>query len=112
MPHIVIEYAAPLEQEVDIQALVEAAFAGAEASTLFDPAAIKARAHAVDAYWTGGDKQPFVHITVKLLPGRTNAQKKALSASVFDAVAAMLKPDIALSVEVNDLDADVYTKRA
>ena len=79
---------------------------------MFTPAAIKARAHPVDAYWIGGAKQPFVHIEVKLLPGRTNAQKKALSTSVFDHVAKLLEDDVALSVEVNDLDADVYTKRA
>ena len=112
MPHLIIEYAAPLAQDVDMQALCEAAFAGAEATALFTPAAIKARAHPVDAYWIGGAKQPFAHIEVKLLPGRTAAQKKALSESVFEAVAALISADVSLSVEVNDLDADVYTKRA
>jgi len=112
MPHLIIEYAASLGQDVDMQALTEAAFDGANATALFTPAAIKARAHPVEAYWTGGAKQPFVHINVKLLPGRTNEQKKALSESVFDHVTALLKTDVSLSVEVNDLDADVYTKRA
>jgi len=111
VPHLIIEYAAPLAQDVDIQSLTEAAFDGANATALFTPAAIKARAHPVEAYWTGGAKQPFVHIEIKLLPGRTNTQKKALSESVFDHITALLKPDIAVSVEVNDLDADVYTKR-
>lgn len=112
MPHLIIEYAAPLDQDVDMQALVEAAFNSAKATDLFDPATIKARAHPVEAYWIGGAKQPFAHIEVKLLPGRTNAQKKALSQSVFDAVTALLDAGVAVSVEVNDLDADVYTKRA
>ena len=112
MPHLIIEYAAPLAQGVDMQALVEAAFVGAEATALFTPAAIKARAHPVDDYWIGGGKNPFVHINAKILPGRTTAQKKALSQSVFDAVSALLPADVALSVEINDLDADVYTKRA
>ena len=112
MPHLIIEYAAPLAQDIDMQTLVEAAFNGAKATDLFDPAAIKARAHPVDAYWIGDAKQPFTHINIKLLPGRTNVQKKALSQSVFDAVTALLDADVAVSVEVNDLDADVYTKRA
>lgn len=112
MPHLIIEYAAPLAQELDIQVLVEAAFNAAKATDLFDPAAIKARAHPVDAYWIGGTKQLFVHIEVKLLPGRTAAQKKALSERVFETVAALIPADVAVSVEVNDLDADVYTKRA
>jgi len=112
MPHLIIEYAAPLAQDIDMQTLVEAAFNGAKATDLFDPAAIKARAHPVDAYWIGDAKQSFTHINIKLLPGRTNVQKKALSQSVFDAVTALLDADVAVSVEVNDLDADVYTKRA
>jgi len=112
MPHLIIEYAAPLAQDVDMQALVEAAFNAAKATDLFTPAAIKARAHPVDAYWIGGAKQPFMHIDVKILPGRTAVQKKTLSQSVFDAVSALLDADVALSVEVNDLDADAYAKRA
>jgi len=112
MPHLIIEYAAPLAQDIDMQTLVEAAFNGAKSTDLFDPAAIKARAHPVDAYWIGDAKQPFVHINIKLLPGRTAAQKKALSESVFEAVAALIPADVAVSVEVNDLDANVYTKRA
>jgi len=109
---LIIEDAAPLAKDTDMQALVEAEFNGATATVLFDPAAIKARAHPADAYWIGDAKQPFAHINIKLLPGRTNVQKKALSQSVFDAVTALLTADVAVSVEVNDLDADVYTKRA
>ena len=112
MPHLIIEYAAPLKDEIDIQKLVEDAFAGAEESDLFDPVDIKVRATPVEDYSTGGTDQAFVHIDIKLLPGRTTAQKKDLAERVLNKVAAIVKNDVAISVEINTLDGDTYTKRA
>lgn len=112
MPHLIITYAAPLKQETDIQNLVDAAFAGAEQSALFTPSAIKARAIAVDTYNTGGTSQPFVHVEIKLLPGRTGAQKKDLAERVLEKITAHVSANVAISIELNDLDRDSYTKRA
>ncbi|MCW8914529.1 MAG: 5-carboxymethyl-2-hydroxymuconate Delta-isomerase [Magnetovibrio sp.] len=110
MPHLIIEYAAELESDVDIQQLAKTAFDGAVASKLFTPANIKSRAHPVQAYWIGGKKVPFVHVNVKLLPGRTNEQKKTLTTSVFDAIKKLVGDAVKVSVEANDIEADVYTK--
>lgn len=112
MPHIILEYAAPLGDDTDIQQLVQDAFAGADETGLFTTAAIKARAIPITDYWTGGAKQAFVHTQIKILPGRTAAQKKDLSERVFAKVAARVKDDVAISVEINDLDGDSYSKRA
>lgn len=108
MPHLIIEYAQPLEHELDVQKLAETAFDGAVASELFTPANIKSRCHPVDAYCIGGEKQNFIHVNVKLLPGRTEDQKKMLSEKVFDAVKAFAG-DVKTSVEVHDLP-EAYTK--
>jgi len=112
MPHLIVEYAVSLADEVNIQDLVEAVFEGAVASGLFNPKAIKARAHACDDYWIGGTKQAFVHVEIKLLPGRDEEQKKDLSQRVYEKVSAHVKKDVAISVELNDLDAKCYTKRS
>ncbi|PHS78880.1 MAG: 5-carboxymethyl-2-hydroxymuconate isomerase [Rhodospirillaceae bacterium] len=112
MPHLIIEYAAPLAEDINIQDLVEAVFTGAVQSGLFNTKAIKARAHACDNYWVGGTKQAFVHVEIKLLPGRNNDQKKDLTQRVFDQVSAHVKDDVAISVELNDLDANCYTKHS
>ena len=108
MPHLIIEYARPLENDLDIQTLAETAFDGAVESELFTPANIKSRCHPVDAYWIGGEKQNFIHVNVKLLPGRTEEQKKMLSQKVFDAIKNFVG-DIKTSVEVHDLP-EAYTK--
>lgn len=111
MPHLIIEYAAPLKQEIDIQELVDATFDAAKASDLFGTKAIKVRAIPIDAFNTGGTNQAFIHVNIKLLPGRTMEQKKALSERVLANLTANVKEDVAISVEINDLDADSYTKR-
>jgi len=46
MPHLVIEYAATLQQQLDIQTLVRNAHQGAINSGLFNPNAVKTRAYA------------------------------------------------------------------
>lgn len=112
MPHLIIEYAAPIAQDCDIQGLVDAAFTGAEQSALFTPSAIKARAIAVNTYNTGGTNQPFIHVEIKLLPGRSGAQKKDLAERVLERITTILPASVAISVELNDLDRDSYSKRA
>ena len=112
MPHLTLEYAAPLKQEIDIQGLVDATFDAAKASDLFGAKAIKVRAIPIDAFNTGGTNQAFIHVNIKLLPGRTTEQKKALSERVLDQVLSIVSEDVAVSVEVNTLDKDTYSKRA
>lgn len=112
MPHLIIEYAAALEQDTDIKTLVDAAFTAADQSGLFTPADIKVRALPFHAYTTGGTDQPFVHVEVKLLSGRSEAQKKALASSVLEHLKATLPASVAISVETNDLDRGSYSKRA
>lgn len=112
MPHLIVEYSTPLADDINIQDLVEAVFEGAVESGLFNLKAIKARAHACDNYCTGGAKQAFVHVEIKLLPGRDEEQKKDLSQRVYEKVSAHVKKDVAISVELNDLDANCYTKRS
>ena len=52
----------------------------------------------------------FVHITFKLLAGRNVGQKQQLSQQLFDAVKVCSEPEIALSVDIQDMDKDCYRK--
>ena len=111
MPHFIVEYAAPIAHDIVPQTLVEDACRAGEESGLFGPDDIKGRAHAVEHFLTAGTRQPFVHVDVRLLPGRTDEQKKDLAQRVFDALAARLPANVALSVEVTELHRASYTKR-
>ena len=112
MPHLVIEYATALAQDTDIHALVKDVFAAAESSNLFAPQDIKVRAEDFSAFTTGGTDQMFVHVDIKLLPGRSDVQKKDLSERVLEALTATLPATVAISVETNELHKESYTKRA
>lgn len=61
-------------------------FSGALKSALFeaDGRDIKVRAISDQIYLTGTEKADFVHVVLKILSGRTSAQKQSLAQSVLD----------------------------
>jgi 5-carboxymethyl-2-hydroxymuconate isomerase len=109
MPHCIIEHA----RTIDSQRLMRPVHAGALESGLFSPdgADIKVRAIACDHYLTGGRQADFVHVTLRILSGRTAAQKQALAAKVLGQLAALGLGECALTVEVVDMDRASYAKR-
>ena len=90
MPHLIIEYSEEIAGDVDLDALVDAAHGGAMASGLFPEYDIKTRAIAYARHRTGQTRDSFVHLTLRLLSGRDDAQKAALSESVLGAIEPLL----------------------
>ncbi len=103
MPHCIIEYSDDLDNKQDIIKTVKAINTAIENSELFDNKTIKTRALPIHTYLVGGIKKPFVHITVKILEGRTDSQKQQLSNRTLQCITA--KYDIEdISVEIVELD--------
>ncbi|WP_375055497.1 5-carboxymethyl-2-hydroxymuconate Delta-isomerase [Zobellella sp. DQSA1] len=111
MPHCVIEYSTTLGRQLSPSALVTAVHQGAFDSGLFEEADIKSRAIGYDYHHNGGARRDFIHVTLKILSGRTPEQKEALSAVVLDALVGLGLKDISLTVEVVDIVRDCYAKR-
>lgn len=111
MPHCIIEYTSELEPALDIKKLVNVTFDGIEKTGIFDPTAIKVRATKLDYYKSGLDRDDFIHLTVKILPGRTDEQKKLLTETILDSVSAIVGNTKSTSVEVVDLHGPSYNKR-
>lgn len=109
MPHCIVEYATPLQNQIDISSLIESLFEGMVDTGLFDRATIKVRAIASDHFMTGSDKQHYMHTTVKLLPGRSPQQKEMLGARLLEIKTQALAGTAMLSVEVVDL-SEAYFK--
>ncbi|WP_120495778.1 5-carboxymethyl-2-hydroxymuconate Delta-isomerase [Kiloniella sp. EL199] len=109
MPHCIVEYAAPLQNKIDVPNLVENLFEGMIDSGLFDRATIKVRATPSDHFMTGSDKQLYMHTTVKLLPGRSPQQKEMLGERLLEIKTQVLAGTAMLSVEVVDL-SEAYFK--
>ncbi|WP_445400135.1 5-carboxymethyl-2-hydroxymuconate Delta-isomerase [Zobellella sp. An-6] len=111
MPHCVIEYSTTLGRQLSPSALVTAVHQGAFDSGLFEEADIKSRAVGYDYHHHGGARRDFIHVTLKILSGRTPEQRKALAALVLEALAGLGLEDISLTVEVVEMERESYAKR-
>ncbi len=111
MPHCIIEYSSSFGSKLDVQQLVGKVHQAAEGSGLFDSAAIKSRAIGYQHFQVGGAQQDFIHVTAKILPGRTAEQKANLSRLILQQLASFELTRVSLTVEVVDIDQGSYAKQ-
>lgn len=111
MPHFVIEYSREIEQQYDIDKIMEIAFETGVQSGVMQGVDIKVRACPFDHFrlLTKGDS--FVHLTVFLLAGRTDAQKEHVSLLLRTALTAYLTQVTAVSIDIRDMNPVAYKKR-
>jgi len=111
MPHIIIEYSEDVADTVDIRDIVDAAHDGAMNSDLFPEYDIKTRAVGYQFHRTGQTRDSFVHVTLHLLDGRSDAQKAMLSEAVLGSVEPLLPGVVSVGVEIVDMHRASYRKR-
>ncbi len=109
MPHCVLEYNAALVEQVSVDDLLENVFEGMVAAELFASKDIKVRAHAFANHLSGASYQNFINVNVFLLPGRTVAQKQALTELVLAGLESLQIPSMEMSVQAIELEAS-YVK--
>lgn len=117
MPHIVIEHTANLSC-LPFETMLSAVTSElADSPEVFDEADLKARVLHVEAFRVGLEDQDraFIHVTVRILAGRSTSQKKDFSERVMRGMLRHM-PAIPsnlvahLSVEVVDMDPGSYRK--
>jgi len=111
MPHCIVEYSSGVADQIEIDDLVAAAHQGVLSSGLFDEYDIKTRAVSYTHHRTGATRDSFVHVTVRLLSGRDDAQKADLSEKVLAAIEPLLPGVASVGVEICDIHRDSYRKR-
>ena len=110
MPHAIVEFSPLSEIGVREADLLDAVFDGMQASGLFGTEDIKVRSHPASMTRNGSDNFSFIHIQLRIMPGRTVEQKADLSERVRANVCAMSGQARSTSVEVVDIDRAVYAK--
>lgn len=110
MPHCLIEYATTLTKEISPEQLMKSVYFGTLNSQLFNSDDIKTRLIPFEYFISGTIKQNFIHVTLKILDGRTLEQKKTLSQSVLDELNLLPLTDLSLTVEVVDIEKACYSK--
>lgn len=109
MPHCIVEHS----ENIQASALMDKVFEGAMASGTFEPSgqSIKVRSIPYQQFTTGGVKQAFVHVTLKILSGRNAREKKQLSDTVFAHLSQLDFADTSVTVEIVDIDKASYNKQ-
>lgn len=110
MPHCIVEYSKALESRIMPESMLQAVYQGAVESGLFTPSAIKSRAIACDYYMVGDQVADFIHISLRILSGRTDEQKNTLSQAVLDKFKTLPLSQVSVTVEVLDIHTDSYAK--
>jgi 5-carboxymethyl-2-hydroxymuconate isomerase len=112
MPHIIVEYSAPLAKQYDLSALCEELFEAAMSTSAFDtPQDIKVRMLPASHWFQQVENPSFVHITVRLLVGRTLAQKQEVTSSILQAASQRLTDMGSISVDIKEIARETYVKR-
>jgi len=111
MPHFVIETVAALDTPDDKNAAMRLVADTAAAQDTINAKDVKVRLYPCDHALALDGRTSFIHVTARLLAGRTTAQKDALACDLRDALAAQF-PDVqSISIDVRDMDPDCYRKR-
>ncbi|MCY7294570.1 5-carboxymethyl-2-hydroxymuconate Delta-isomerase [Alteromonas sp. a30] len=110
MPHCIIEYSRPLTEKEQVDNIQKAVLQGCLTAQLFSPEDIKLRSIPFDDYRLMGGHEHFIHVTVKMLSGRTPEQRQTLSESVLSALTQLKLMNTSLTVEISDLERESYTK--
>lgn len=112
MPHVIIEYSDVLEAQVSRKNLLSTTHQAVEHSGLFNAVDIRSRTLSFDNYRLGADKHSFLHVTIRLLTGRTDEQKDQLTASVISALQQLSMTDVLISCECVDIHNESYQRIA
>jgi 5-carboxymethyl-2-hydroxymuconate isomerase len=111
MPHLIVEYSANLENQIDILELVETIHNAALKTGVFELAAVRTRAERREFYAIADSHRDnaFVAISVRIAPGRPAETRQRLGKEIFDAACEFLqevyeKTPIGISLEVTEID--------
>ena len=110
MPHCIIEYSKALEDSILPQQLMDAVLAGAKNSDLFELDHIKIRTQSYENYQRGEERLSFLHVTLKILSGRTLEQRQCLSRHVTEELAKLALTAVTITAEVIEMERESYTK--
>ena len=117
MPHLMIDYSANVEPDVDLGGLCNTLRDVAASIDAFPLAGVKVRGVRVDHYAIadGNPEHGFIDISVRIREGRDMETKQNAAQKIFEAANefvadVMQRRSLALSLELRDIDAALSPK--
>lgn len=111
MPHCILDCSRTIERHASLDDLVRTVHDAASGTGLFGKGDIKVRVNLFDHYTVGGTRDDFVHTIAYIMGGRTEEQRKNLSARIVQALKALLPNVRILSVDVREINRATYHNR-
>lgn len=108
MPHCIIEYSK--EIEIAPSKLINAVYQGASLSQLFEENHIKTRTTVYEHYQVGANIEAFIHVTARILSGRTLENRTMLSQTVLSELKKLGLSKVTMTVEVIEMERESYAK--
>lgn len=117
MPHLIVEYSANIEDQIELDALLDKLHASALATGVFPLGGLRVRAHRTAAYRIA-DLAPdngFVHVTAMIGQGRPLDVQQRAAEQLFAALTAHLDPlyaksPLAISMNLQEFPVLSYKK--
>jgi 5-carboxymethyl-2-hydroxymuconate isomerase len=110
MPHAIIEHSDLSELGMTTAVLLDSVYEGMLASTLFSTSDVKVRISPIGECRNGPDNFTFIHVTVRILSGRSREQRQNLSQGILDQLAGLGSSAGSISVEVCEMERESYSK--
>lgn len=111
MPHITVEYSTNLDQRLSMRKVIEKIHAAVLASSAFELGAVRTRAIPQSLYVVadGNPDNSYIHIDMRIGPGRDANTKKCVSQAILDTVReetkeVMAQYGLGISVEIREID--------
>jgi 5-carboxymethyl-2-hydroxymuconate isomerase len=110
MPHIIIEHSNTSDTNLNLKELSRTLHNYLAEQDSVKKVAIKTRTQLVENVIVGEDDQEnrFIHITIKLLTGRPEGLRQAISENMFEKARAIIPKDFIVSLETRELG--IYCK--
>ncbi len=110
MPHIIVEYAEELADDVQMGVVLQAVHQSIADSGLFKANQIKTRAYPFRDFTNAGGSEPYIHIQARIKSGRDADNKKRFAEVILAGLSKLNIPASVITVEVIDMDRDSYGK--
>ena len=114
MPHIIIEYSDNIEKYLKIDPLIKKVHTTAVDTGIFPLGGLRVRAAKRESYEIadGHPDNGFVHVELKIGPGRDKKSKTSALKQIFSTVEEYLRPihensPLAMSAELNEFDSEL-----
>ncbi|MFM7621713.1 MAG: 5-carboxymethyl-2-hydroxymuconate Delta-isomerase [Alphaproteobacteria bacterium] len=106
MPHLVVHHSG----SVQVSALLADVHHALCHQPTIDPNAVKTRALSFETAYVGQGKNPFLHLEIRLLQGRSPETLSIIQKALIQACRPHLNPSVVLTSEIVLMDPVLYFK--